>query len=229
MPGRPTLRDAAKGRRVRRARRPCRAPRSPPGPRPRVPPARPQHAGPSASAGPARHHLLRQMNEQGRGKRKEGVSRRPGDRGVPSGGRLASGVDAGHPAGAPPAPRRPGVCRLPPRALTSTSHRALELVADVADWRPVVLRKTCCFFRCSSHVRNFSCSAWNSRTTSPWKGARAGSVQGGWRAGGPTPRPLGPAAHPLQYVVLVVTPLHEEDDLPARVAVDGVDLGEERE
>lgn len=51
--------------------------------------------------------------------------------------------------------------------LTSTSHRAFELVADVADCLPVVLRKTCCFFLCSSQVRNFSCSAWNSLTTSP--------------------------------------------------------------
>ena len=30
--------------------------------------------------------------------------------------------------------------------LTSTSHKALLLVAEVADWRPVVLRKTYCFF-----------------------------------------------------------------------------------
>lgn len=55
----------------------------------------------------------------------------------------------------------------PVPTLTSTSHRAFELVADVADCRPVVLRKTCCFFLCSSQVRNFSCSAWNSLTTSP--------------------------------------------------------------
>ena len=52
---------------------------------------------------------------------------------------------------------------------TSTSHKALELVAAVADVRPVVLRKTYCFFLYSSPVRNFSCSAWNIRTTSPWK------------------------------------------------------------
>lgn len=51
--------------------------------------------------------------------------------------------------------------------LTSTSHSALLLVAEVADCRPVVLRKTYCFFLWSSHVRNFSCSAWNSLTTSP--------------------------------------------------------------
>lgn len=51
--------------------------------------------------------------------------------------------------------------------LTSTSHSALLLVAEVADCRPVVLRKTYCFFLWSSHVRNFSCSAWNNRTTSP--------------------------------------------------------------
>ena len=52
--------------------------------------------------------------------------------------------------------------------LTSISHRALLLVAEVADCRPVVRRKTYCFFLWSSHVRNFSCSAWNNRTTSPW-------------------------------------------------------------
>lgn len=51
--------------------------------------------------------------------------------------------------------------------LTSTSHNALLLVAEVADWRPVVRKNTYCFFLCSSQVRNFSCSAWNSRTTSP--------------------------------------------------------------
>lgn len=53
--------------------------------------------------------------------------------------------------------------------LTSTSQSALLLVAEVADWRPVVLRKTYCFFLWSSQVRNFSCSAWNNRTTSPYK------------------------------------------------------------
>lgn len=53
--------------------------------------------------------------------------------------------------------------------LTSTSHSAFELVAEVADCLPVVLRKTCCFFLCSSQVRNFSCSAWNSLTTSPYR------------------------------------------------------------
>lgn len=53
------------------------------------------------------------------------------------------------------------------RALTSTSQRALELVAEVADWRSVVRRNTCSLPLYSSHVRNFSCSAWNSRTTSP--------------------------------------------------------------
>ena len=52
---------------------------------------------------------------------------------------------------------------------TSTSHRALELVAEVADWRSVVRRNTWFFPRYSSHVRNFSCSAWNRRTTSPWQ------------------------------------------------------------
>lgn len=54
-------------------------------------------------------------------------------------------------------------------SLTSISHRALLLVAEVADCRPVVRRKTYCFFLWSSHVRNFSCSAWNNRTTSPWR------------------------------------------------------------
>lgn len=53
--------------------------------------------------------------------------------------------------------------------LTSISQRALLLVAEVADCRPVVRRKTYCFLLWSSHVRNFSCSAWNSRTTSPWR------------------------------------------------------------
>ncbi len=53
---------------------------------------------------------------------------------------------------------------------TSISQSALELVAAVADVRPVVRRKTYCFFLYSSPVRNFSCSAWNIRTTSPWKG-----------------------------------------------------------
>ena len=40
-------------------------------------------------------------------------------------------------------------------------------MADVAEVRPVVLRNRYCFLLYSSHVRNFSCSAWNSRTTSP--------------------------------------------------------------
>ena len=52
-------------------------------------------------------------------------------------------------------------------ACTSTSQRAFELVADVAVVRPVVRKNTRCFFLYSSPVRNFSCSAWNSRTTSP--------------------------------------------------------------
>ena len=43
----------------------------------------------------------------------------------------------------------------------------LLLVAAVAATRPVVRRKTYCLFLFSSHVRNFSCSAWNKRTTSP--------------------------------------------------------------
>lgn len=55
----------------------------------------------------------------------------------------------------------------PNDVLTSISQSALLLVAEVADCRPVVLRKTYCFFLWSSHVRNFSCSAWNKRTTSP--------------------------------------------------------------
>ena len=50
---------------------------------------------------------------------------------------------------------------------TSTSQSAFELVADVAVVRPVVRRNTHCFFLYSSPVRNFSCSAWNNRTTSP--------------------------------------------------------------
>ena len=52
--------------------------------------------------------------------------------------------------------------------VTSISHKALELVAAVADVRPVVRRNTYCFFLYSSPVRNFSCSAWKSRTTSPY-------------------------------------------------------------
>lgn len=51
--------------------------------------------------------------------------------------------------------------------LTSTSHNALLLVAAVADVLPVVRRNTFCFFSYSSIVRNFSCSAWNKRITSP--------------------------------------------------------------
>ena len=53
--------------------------------------------------------------------------------------------------------------------LTSTSHKALELVAAVADVLPVVRRNTYCFFLYSSPVKNFSCSAWNMRTTSPFR------------------------------------------------------------
>ena len=41
---------------------------------------------------------------------------------------------------------------------TSTSHRDLLEMAQVAETRPVVCRNTCCFFLCSSIVRNFSCS-----------------------------------------------------------------------
>ena len=37
----------------------------------------------------------------------------------------------------------------------------------MADVLPVVRRNTYCFFLYSSPVKNFSCSAWNMRTTSP--------------------------------------------------------------
>lgn len=57
---------------------------------------------------------------------------------------------------------------MPTAPLTSTSHRALELVAEVADCLRVVRRKTCSLPLYSSQVRNFSCSAWKSLTTSPW-------------------------------------------------------------
>lgn len=70
----------------------------------------------------------------------------------------------------------PPLQQSPNFLLTSTSHNALLLVAEVADWRPVVRRKTYCFFRWSSQVRNFSCSAWNSRTTSPWERHRNTSL-----------------------------------------------------
>lgn len=50
---------------------------------------------------------------------------------------------------------------------TSTSHKALLEVAEVAEVLAVNLRNTFCFFLCSSMVKNFSCSAWNSLTTSP--------------------------------------------------------------
>lgn len=73
-------------------------------------------------------------------------------------------------------PGRGGEPRAGSGALTSTSQRALELVADVADWRSVVRRNTCSLPLYSSHVRNFSCSAWNSRTTSPCRRA----VGSGW-------------------------------------------------
>ena len=43
--------------------------------------------------------------------------------------------------------------------ITSTSHKALELVAAVAEVLPVVLKNTYCFFLYSSPVKNFSCSA----------------------------------------------------------------------
>lgn len=82
---------------------------------------------------------------------------------------------------------------LPPGrggALTSTSQRALELVADVADWRSVVRRNTCSLPLYSSHVRNFSCSAWNSRTTSPCRRAVGSGRPGTLPAGEPPPRPV---------------------------------------
>lgn len=60
------------------------------------------------------------------------------------------------------------ICPDPSAPLTSTSQRALELVAEVADCRRVVRRKTCSLPLYSSQVRNFSCSAWKSLTTSPW-------------------------------------------------------------
>ncbi|TNN41323.1 hypothetical protein EYF80_048497 [Liparis tanakae] len=40
-------------------------------------------------------------------------------------------------------------------ALTSTSQSALLLVAEVADWRPVVRRKTYCFFLWSSQMSSY--------------------------------------------------------------------------
>lgn len=52
---------------------------------------------------------------------------------------------------------------------TSTSHRALELVAVVAVVLAVALRNTYCCFLYSSPVRNICSSAWNSLTTSPYK------------------------------------------------------------
>lgn len=44
---------------------------------------------------------------------------------------------------------------------------ALLEVADVAELRAVKRRNTFCFFLYSSIVKNFSCSAWKRRTTSP--------------------------------------------------------------
>ena len=53
---------------------------------------------------------------------------------------------------------------------TSTSQSAFELVASVFLPLPVVLRNTLWVSSIPlvSPVRNFSCSAWNSRTMSPW-------------------------------------------------------------
>ncbi len=53
-------------------------------------------------------------------------------------------------------------------SITSTSHIALELVASVFWERPEVRRNTLRLSPYLSAVRNFSCSAWNMRTTSPW-------------------------------------------------------------
>ena len=59
-------------------------------------------------------------------------------------------------------------CRKPSSiAVTSTSQSALELVAAKAVARAVVRRNTYCLSWYSSPVRNFCCSAWNRRTTSP--------------------------------------------------------------
>ena len=54
-----------------------------------------------------------------------------------------------------------------PLSPTSTSHRALDDMAEAADVLAVRRKKTLCFFLYSSIVKNFSCSAWKSRTTSP--------------------------------------------------------------
>lgn len=58
----------------------------------------------------------------------------------------------------------------------------------MADWRSVVRRNTCSLPLYSSHVRNFSCSAWNSRTTSPCR-------QQGAAQEGPGPPGQLPASH----------------------------------
>ena len=57
--------------------------------------------------------------------------------------------------------------KWPKDYITSTSHKALLEMADVAEVLAVNLRKTFCFFLYSSMVKNFSCSAWKRRTTSP--------------------------------------------------------------
>lgn len=126
--------------------------------------------------------------------------------------------------------------------ITSTSHRALELVAEVADCRNVVLRKTCCRFMYSSQVRNFSCSAWNSLTTSPWKRTTYRSINmarhvalGAWKLKcfrsdhGQFKFSKYEKTHPLQDIIPVVTKLHEQGDFPAGVAVDSVHLQHETE
>lgn len=105
------------------------------------------------------------------------------------------------------------------QCVTSTSHRALELVAEVADCRRVVLRKTCCFFMCVSQVRNFSCSAWNSLTTSPWQKTPHEDLLEKKQS-----LKHGKFTHPLQNVLSVVTELHEQVDLPAGVTVHCVHL-----
>lgn len=114
---------------------------------------------------------------------------------------------------------------------TSISQRALELVAEVADCLSVVLRKTCCCFLYSSQVRNFSCSAWNSLTTSPWQRHKQNItlLHGISTLLAPTVcttavgrKPKTP--YPLQNIFPVVAKLHEQGDLPAGVAVDGINL-----
>lgn len=87
-------------------------------------------------------------------------------------------------------------------ALTSTSQSALELVAEVADWRSVVLRNTCSLPLYSSQVRNFSCSAWKSRTTSPcgwgWGGGHSHASRLRDPVQGPVPQTQPDGPHELR-------------------------------